>query len=145
MKHSFENHFPSRQTKRQTSTIPYLFSPLTFPPNQETHFHRVLVFMKTRVSKSLQWIYIWYKLRCASYSLASCPLIRFPWGFVPPTISTVIDLLFKGFLCRARPVRHICKGALVMLGLFSSAVLFCGVVKWGICLFCGLGEWRAPL
>lgn len=56
----------------------------------EHHFHSVLVFMKTQVSRSLQQTYIWYKLYSAVTGLARCPSTSFPWRFVPP-LSTSAD------------------------------------------------------
>lgn len=151
--------FPLWANKRQALTILYLFSPVTAllsVPSTALHlnhsksgnrFHPVLMFMKTQVSKSLQWIYIWYKLRSVSHSPGNVPLHKLSMEVCPPRFPRcrLIDSLFNGFLCWAWSRTNICKGGLGMPGLFCSATLICGVVKWGICLFCGLGEWRAPV
>lgn len=151
-------YFPSRQIKgdcQQFLFFSFLTSLLSVPSpalhlnhsKSWNRFHTVLVFMKTQVSKSLQWIYIWYKLRSASHSPGNVPLHKLSMELCPPWFPQcrLIDSLYNGFLCWAWSRTNICKGGLGMLGLFCSATLICGVVKWGICLFCGLGEWRAPL
>lgn len=88
--------FPSRQIKGDRQQFFYLFSPLTSPlsvaspvlhlnhSKSRNRFHPVLVFMKTQVSKSLQWIYIWCKLRSASHSPGNVPLHKLSMEVCPP-------------------------------------------------------------
>lgn len=89
-------HFPLEANKRQTPTILYLFSPLTFPFVRDFHG---LAFESLQIRKitSTEFLCLWKheflracsefifgkKLRCASYSLATCPLTRFL--VVPPS------------------------------------------------------------
>lgn len=84
--------------RRKLKTIYYLLSLLFCryspqlctwtTPNRDIASTQYSVFMKTLVSKRLQWIYIWYKLCSASQSFGNVPLHKLSVEVCPPSFHT---------------------------------------------------------